>query len=796
MNAFLKSLNDRQKEAVVHGDGPMLVLAGAGSGKTRVLTHRIAQLIQSGVRPWNILAVTFTNKAAAEMRERVLEMTGEVGEAVHLSTFHSVCARMLRRDIVHLGYQSNFNIYDTDDQKKLMKVLIKDHNITREDMRPETVVKMYLRLIERAKLHPRTTEEICEFLEGEDFLAASVFQEYNKRMKQANALDFGDIINLTVRIWKENPWVLQTRQRQFQYLLVDEYQDTNSTQYEFIRLLSGRNRNVMVVGDDDQSIYGFRGADIENINRFVEDFTPEIVRLEQNYRSKRNILKVANSVICNNRDRMEKEMWTEDEDGDLVETLVGQEEYHEARLVRNHIQKLVRKGRRLSEIAIIYRTNASAIVFEKILREDGLPCVAIGSQKFYDRKEIKDVISYLKLLVNPRDVVSFERALTNPKRGIGPKSLQRIFAIAAAEKCSLIRALNSWAGSSTGKAKAAGRRFAEVISSVRKQALDNALPVEVFDSLLEESGYKASFEEVIAFHQKALQELVGQKKPRHISLEHKQSINEVQGRLDNIDVLRLELLHRFQEDLSTEQGEELQWLQEYLDSAMLQSAADKEDGKKTDSITMLTAHSAKGLEFPVVYVTGLSQHLFPHDLSLDAINGIEEERRLAYVAFTRAKEKLVLSRPERLTRMNPYDSDLERSMFWEEIDDQMFAPSSFGSKRRAYRQRSLWPSKSSSTQAKSFPQKKVSALQQFSTRKSPQYKEPMGPVVTREVTSLEELQPQRWIIHPSLGIGIIEARIEAGQDSLQGLKLKVHFKKRGSIILPMYSHCHLEIIET
>jgi DNA helicase II / ATP-dependent DNA helicase PcrA len=787
MDRFLQGLNERQLEAAKHKDGSLLVLAGAGSGKTRVLTHRIAHLIEQQINPWNILAVTFTNKAANEMRERVLAMTGEAAEGVWLSTFHSLCVRMLRRDIELIGYNSNFNIYDSDDQKRLMKAIIKEN--PRENVSVNALARHYLNCIERAKLLPRRHEEIYSFLRDDvDHETANVYKRYHQRMRKNNALDFNDLINKTVHLLQDSPEILRKRQRQFRYLMVDEYQDTNPAQYELIKLLSGQEKNVMVVGDDDQSIYGFRGADIENINRFVSEFSPNVVRLERNYRSHGNILSVSNGVISNNQGRMEKTMWTDAPDGELIKTLEGEDEFHEARQVRLEILELQEKGFSFSDMAIIYRTNSSASVFDRVFRQgtQEVPCVAIGFQKFYDRKEIKDIICYLKLLINPNDEMAFRRSVNSPKRGIGDKSINDIFSIANKKQISFIQALHHWAGNSKGKAKTAARNLAKDISELRRLALDGLRPEKTIQRLLDVTGYTQALEEMILSHRKIIGDLQAVRKPKHLTNMQKESIADIESRLENIRDLQEEVKQRFLNVEQFEKMEEIGWLQEYLDSAMLEAASDKEDGRAVNKVTMMTAHAAKGLEFPIVFVTGLSHGLFPHERALEDGSGagLEEERRLAYVAFTRAKERLILSRPRRVLRMREGEPTMGRSIFWREVPAELLIDKYSVSRKKmisnSRKTNRLINSNSGSNWDPST----------FAPKVIPSFTPPEQ-VTTREVTSLNELQTGVWIIHPSLGVGIIETR----QASSQGLKLKVHFKKRGKIVIPLFTHCNLEIIE-
>ena len=424
MNGILDGLNPEQARAAAHVDGPLLVLAGAGSGKTRVLTHRIANLLHQGVEPWQILAVTFTNKAAGEMKERVVQLVGDRGQRIFVSTFHSACSRFLRQDIEALGYGKTFTIYDTDDQRRLMRQLMDEQGVDRKNWSPNKVLSR----IDSAKNRMVSPDNMSRELRlpvGDP--SPKLFQAYQAYLKAANAADFNDLINLVVKMWTERPEILERYQRRFRYLLVDEYQDTNRAQYQLIRLLGKGHENVMVVGDDDQSIYGFRGADVRNILDFQKDFPQaEVVRLEQNYRSTANILAAANSVVKNNSHRMEKELWTADDQGAKLGMIVGRDEAHEAGLVLERVRNLVRSGRRYGDMAIIYRTNSASRAFEQALTRARIPHILVGARKFYERKEIKDLMAYLRLIVNPADDMAVLRAINEPRRGMGAKALESL----------------------------------------------------------------------------------------------------------------------------------------------------------------------------------------------------------------------------------------------------------------------------------------------------------------------------------------------------------------------------------
>jgi len=796
MSDLLKGLNPQQREAAAHIDGAMLVLAGAGSGKTRVLTHRIARLIQLGIKPWNILAVTFTNKAAKEMRERVVNMTGQGGESVWLRTFHSACVRILRRDIEKVGYSNSFNIYDSDDQIRLMKRLLQDNNWIPKDIndvkvRPQTLAKRYLRVVDMAKLQPRRYDQICSYIEeNADFIQnplvepVDVFQAYNARLKKANAIDFNDIINKTVHLWEDHPDILQYWQRKFRYVMVDEYQDTNPAQYKLLQLLTGAHKNIMVVGDDDQSIYGFRGADIANVNNFQKDFEAKLVRLEQNYRSVGNVIATANSVIENNPSRLVKKMWTDAEDGELIDSIeptrniAFPDERWEAKQICKKIRGFLDEGRTLSEMAIIYRTNASALVFEKAIRENRFNYEMIGSFKFYERQEVKDMLSYVKLLINPFDEVSFQRAITTPKRGIGPKSLLQIFEIARGQQISFILAAYQWGNERKGKARTQAMNFAQVMSDMHALAHEGE-PRELMEQLLEQVGYTDFLQNQIRLLNADL-EALNKKGRAFAKLDDgrrvtratiQEDLDKIRYRWDNVQQVITEMQNYYIEHQNDDKPLTFEdWLYGYLDFVALNAAADKDDGRDKDAITMLTAHLCKGLEFPIVFVTGLWEGNFPHFRSLQEIRGIEEERRLAYVAMTRAKERLILSRPGKVPSGQDGFVRAEISTFWEEIPEELFA--SFHTKKSF-----PWNTGDSGD----FRREQQSQIQNqgFTSIRAKQQKQQASmdwvddntEYSTREIHSAEDLREGVEVLHPTLGLGRIDKRIRTPN----GVELSIVF---------------------
>jgi DNA helicase-2/ATP-dependent DNA helicase PcrA len=607
---LLHNLNPPQKEAVLHGEGPLLILAGAGSGKTRVIVHRIVYLIRErGVPPWQILAVTFTNKAAGEMRERVQQLLGG-GELPLISTFHSACARILRREIRHLGYEGNFTIYDDKDAEKLLKEIITGLNLD-EKRYP---AKLFAAAIDECKNAGRCPEDLA----GDDYFQeklSRVYAAYQERLKKCNALDFGDLMLLTVRLFETVPEVLERYREKFRWILVDEYQDTNPIQYRLIRLLAGERRNLCVVGDDDQSIYRWRGADIRNILDFEKDFPGvKVVKLEQNYRSTQTILTAAGTVVAENRGRKAKTLWTENPGGELIIYRKLESEREEARFVCRETERHLRRGGKLSDVAVFYRTNAQSRVVEDAMVADALPYHMVGGMRFYERLEIKDVLAYLKVLENPADEIALKRIINTPSRGIGHATVDKIAEQAARRGIPLFEALRQAAG---GELLSAGPRgkiagFVTLLESFR--ALVDTVPIaELASRIIEESGYAAR-------------------------LKDEQS-DEARDRLDNLQ----ELLAALEEFALTNAEDSL--------SAFLEQVAlvsDLEQGEKGKaSVTLMTLHAAKGLEFPVVFMIGMEERLFPHVRALDDPAQMEEERRLCYVGMTRARERLYLCNARR-----------------------------------------------------------------------------------------------------------------------------------------------------
>jgi DNA helicase-2/ATP-dependent DNA helicase PcrA len=634
LEEIVAGLNDKQREAVLATEGPLLILAGAGSGKTRVLTCRIAQLLKKGVRPENILAVTFTNKAAEEMRGRVANLVGPVAKRLWVSTFHSSCARILRMEAHHLGYQSNYVIYDTDDQLRLLKTILIDLRIDKK-MHPP---KKFQGQIDRAKNKLRGPNDLRdEHPSGANILR--VYQAYEDRMKAANAMDFNDLVNNVVKLFQDCPEVLERWQSRFHYILVDEYQDTNKAQFELIRALAKARENIAVVGDDDQSIYSFRGADISNILSFEKHYPKaKVVLLEQNYRSTSRILKAAMAVVQNNNDRKEKELWTQAEEGELIRLIVGADEDHESRQIIEEVQRLMASGVKPGEIAMIYRTNAHSRPLEQHLGRQRLPYVLVGARRFYERREVKDILAYLKLVVNPVDNMSLLRVINVPRRGVGPKATETLRARAAEMGESLLVAVNSLQNDKT-KIGRAYRDFGQLITRWQ-EALLSVSPGELVSMIAEESGYAEAL--------------------------RAEESDEAKGRLQNIEELSRDVADAEHVDLQP-----LERMQAYLDRVCLSAQADdlpSEGGR----ITLMTTHLAKGLEYKVVFVVGMVEGVFPHSRSATLERELEEERRLAYVAFTRAMERLYLTRPRRRRSYSGTYEPTVVSRFLNEIPRELF----------------------------------------------------------------------------------------------------------------------------
>ncbi|QDW74577.1 DNA helicase PcrA [Lachnospiraceae bacterium KGMB03038] len=610
------TLNDRQKEAVLHTEGPLLILAGAGSGKTRVLTHRIAYLIEEkGVNPWNILAITFTNKAAGEMRERVDRLVGFGSESIWVSTFHSMCVRILRRHIELLGYDTNFTIYDTDDQKTLMKDVCRLLNVDTKIFRERTLLSS----ISKAKNELITPEEF-QLQAGGDFglkKVAEIYTEYEKQMRANNALDFDDLLLKTVQLFQTHKEVLDYYQERFRYIMVDEYQDTNTVQFELVRLLASKYRNLCVVGDDDQSIYKFRGANIKNILNFEQFFQDAaVIKLEQNYRSTETILNAANGVISHNKGRKEKTLWTENGKGEAIQFRQFDTAYDEAEYIVDDIRRQVEQGEgAYQDYAILYRTNAQSRMFEEKFVTANIPYKIVGGVNFYARREIKDLLAYLKTIDNGKDDLAVRRIINVPKRGIGLTSINRVQEYAARREIGFYDALlGADLIPDIGRGLSKLESFAALMERFKRDAAEMTIS-DLLQEILDETGYIESLQA--------------------------EGEEEAEARIENIDELRNKIAAY--EEACQEQDEPAS-LSGFLEEVALVADIDDLD-ENSDYVVLMTLHSAKGLEFPHVYLAGMEDGLFPSYMTItsDDPEEVEEERRLCYVGITRAQEKLTLT---------------------------------------------------------------------------------------------------------------------------------------------------------
>ena len=610
------TLNEQQKEAVLHTEGPLLILAGAGSGKTRVLTHRIAYLIEEkGINPWNILAITFTNKAAGEMRERVDNLVGFGSESIWVSTFHSMCVRILRRHIDLLGFDTNFTIYDTDDQKTLMKDICKLLQIDTKLFRERSL----LAAISQAKNELVTPEEFRIQAQG-DFSRqkiASVYEEYEKQMRANNALDFDDLLVKAVQLFQTQADVLDYYQERFRYIMVDEYQDTNTVQFELVRLLSAKYRNLCVVGDDDQSIYKFRGANIRNILDFEQVFPDaKVIKLEQNYRSTSNILNAANAVIRHNHGRKDKTLWTDNGEGDKINVRQFDTAFDEAEYIVGDIRERVESGKAAyNDHAILYRTNAQSRMFEEKFVTANIPYKIVGGINFYARREIKDLLAYLKTIDNGRDDLAVRRIINVPKRGIGLTSINRVQEYASGREIGFYEALRAVdLIPNIGRGASKLESFVALIEHFKTDAKELTIS-ELMQEILEETGYIESLKE--------------------------EGSEEAESRIENIDEL-ISKITAYEE--TCEDRDEPATLNGFLEEVALVADIDSLD-ESNDYVVLMTLHSAKGLEFPHVYLAGMEDGIFPSYMTITADDPeeVEEERRLCYVGITRAEEELTLT---------------------------------------------------------------------------------------------------------------------------------------------------------
>jgi DNA helicase II / ATP-dependent DNA helicase PcrA len=612
MSPLLEPLNDIQREAVLHTEGPVLIVAGAGSGKTRALTYRIAYLIREhGISPYQILAITFTNKAAREMADRVEGLVGSgVARSMWILTFHSTCARILRREHTHLGVPSSFTIYDDGDTERLIAGILKELDVDPKRFSPKAMAAAISKAKDRVIAPDAFAQMASNFYEE---IIAKVYTAYERRKHDAGALDFDDLISETVRLFRDHPDVLRHYQERFRYILVDEYQDTSRAQYELVNQLASQYRNVCVVGDADQGVYSWRGATIQNILDFERDYPDaQVFLMEQNYRSTGNILSVANALIEHNTQRKPKTLWTDSAAGELVVSFRANDEHEEALFVASEVQRLRdEEGHRYRDVAVFYRTNAQSRVIEDIFMRVGVPYRVFGGVRFFQRREVKDVVGYLRLLLNPQDVISFRRVVNMPKRGIGDQTVAAVEAFARDEGIDVVEACRRVDEISllNGRAKGAVAGFNQVMIALEGHLADGATPARMVELAAQESGYLAELEE--------------------------ERTIEAQGRIENIQ----ELSGAAMETAARDPESGLAGFLEQVSLVGEQDGYEEEDS----SVTLMTLHIAKGLEFPVVFVVGMEDGIFPHFRSMTDQAELEEERRLAYVGITRAQERLYLT---------------------------------------------------------------------------------------------------------------------------------------------------------
>ena len=771
MQDVLKGLNDKQYEAVINTEGPCLVIAGAGSGKTKVLTHKIAYLIgEKGVKPWNILAITFTNKAANEMKERIANIVGDDAKDIWMGTFHSICVRILRKFIDRIGFDSSFIIFDTSDQRTLVKGCLKDLAIDDKLFNDRSVLSE----ISNAKNEMLEPEQYAIRAKG-DFRKekiSSVYELYQKRLKENNAIDFDDIINYAIKILEENADILEYYSNKFQYVLVDEYQDTNKSQFTLVTMLASRNGNITVVGDNDQGIYSFRGADISNILNFERDFPgTKIIKLEQNYRCTGNILRAANAVIKNNEVKYKKELWTQNDEGNLPKVYQADNEYDEASYIVEQIEHLRREEYyKYSDFAVLYRMNTQSRAIEDILRRENIPYKIVGGLKFYERKEIKDIIAYLRLIQNGNDNLSLKRIINEPKRGIGKTSLEKVEQIAEAAETSMYDVIKRADEFGLNRVFLNSRDFINVMEELKTKK-DELSISEIMKLTLKKTGYMKA-------------------------LETENTI-EAENRIANLDEL-LTVAIEFEEEFAENS------LQEFLEGITLSSDIDNME-EQEESVTLMTLHSAKGLEFPVVFLVGMEEGIFPGYQSMMEPKELEEERRLCYVGITRAKENLFLTCSKQRTvfgstSYNPVSRFLNeipeellegyQEAFGEPDSNksQMFKDSSYtwtyGSKNngsiKTYKINEKEPVMAASNKNTSFAFRTAESFLSNLGKKTSSNKQ----------VDLSKYEAGVRVFHKKFGEGTINMVEPEGED----LKVDINFDKAGHKRL-MAKYANLEVIE-
>ena len=775
MQELIEGLNDKQREAVVQTEGPCLVIAGAGSGKTKVLTHKIAYLIaEKNIAPWNILAITFTNKAANEMKERIEKLVGDIAKDIWMGTFHSICVRILRKYIDRIGFDSSFLIFDTSDQRTLVKECIKALNVD-DKMFTDRSVLSEISNAKNEMLEP--TQYAVKY--ASDFRKAKIgeiYALYQKRLKENNAIDFDDIINYTIKILTENEDALEYYTEKFKYVLVDEYQDTNKAQFTLVTILASRYGNITVVGDNDQGIYSFRGADISNILNFEKDFPgTTIIKLEQNYRCTGNILKAANAVIKNNEAKYEKKLWTENDEGNLPCIYQGDDEYDEARYIVeqiNHIKREEYLG--YSNYAILYRMNSQSRAIEDILLREDIPYKVIGGLKFYERKEIKDTIAYLRLIANTSDNISLKRIINEPKRGIGKTSLDNVEEISYQAGISMYEVIKHADQYGLNRVFANSREFVELIEEMKSKKEELEIS-ELIKLVLNKSGYTKALE---------LENTV-----------------EAESRLQNIEEL-LTVAMEFEEEFAENS------LNEFLESITLSSDVDNLE-EAEESVTLMTLHSAKGLEFPVVFLVGMEEGIFPGYKSIGEPKELEEERRLFYVGITRAKRFLHMTCAKhrtifgstsynaisRFVREIPEDlldgySDINGNKE-EKFEDSNYGWSygtNFAGKVKTYKFEETANTYAAASSISTGRTQNVENKPGFAFRTAESFLNSLNK--PKQETDIFQYKAGMRIYHKKFGEGIINSVEQEGEDA----KVDINFDKAGHKRL-MAKYAGLEIIE-
>ena len=760
MQDILEGLNNKQYEAVVNTEGPCLVIAGAGSGKTKVLTHKIAYLMQEkNAKPWDILAITFTNKAANEMKERIEGLVGDAVRDMWIGTFHSICVRILRRFIDRIGFEPSFIIFDTSDQKTLIKACLKELGID-DKMFTDRAVQSEISNAKNEMLEP---EQYLVRANG-DFRKekiASIYQLYQKKLKENNAIDFDDIINYTIKILLENLDVLEYYSNKFKYILVDEYQDTNKAQFTLVTMLASKNGNITVVGDNDQGIYSFRGADISNILNFERDFPgTKIIKLEQNYRCTGNILNVANSVIKHNEVKYDKKLWTENETGNLPKFYLADNEYDEGTYIVKQIEHLKREEYyKYSDFAILYRMNTQSRAIEDILRRENIPYKIVGGLKFYERKEIKDIISYLRLIQNQSDNLSLKRIINEPKRGIGKTSLENIEQLSNSNGVSMY----------------------EIIKNAEQYGLNRVF--------LNSREFVNAIEELIAQKEElSISELIKQtlKKTGYVKALEQENTIEAENRIENLDEF-LTVAIEFEEEFAENK------LSDFLEGITLSSDLDNME-EAEESVTLMTLHSAKGLEFPVVFLVGMEEGIFPGYKSIGEPKELEEERRLCYVGITRAKENLYLTCSKQRTIFGSTSCN-PMSRFLKEIPKELLdGYEEEDSKKEFSDTKYSWTYGSKDngnikTYKITEQKSKVAAASGFMFRTADNFLNSLTSNKKQETIDLSKYEEGVRVFHKKFGEGTIQLVEPEGED----LKVDINFDKVGHKRL-MAKFAGLEII--